>query len=267
MNINKNLWSSLSMAAILLTAFLAVLSIKTIKEIGYVGHGTDATSMISVDGSGDAVSAPDIATFSFTVNENAKTVADAQTKATTKTNAALKAVRDAGIADKDIQTQSYNINPHYEYQSAVCPAYSSSSAVSYCPGGKSILTGYDVSQTIQIKVRDLSKAGAIFSTIGALEVENVNGLTFAVDKPEAVQAEARAKAIAAAQAKAESLAKQLGVKLVRIISFSENNSVPRALMYSMDSKVMSSAGAVAVPEVPAGEQKITSNVSISYEIR
>ncbi|MBU6430652.1 MAG: SIMPL domain-containing protein, partial [Cyanobacteria bacterium REEB65] len=190
-----------------LVVFTVIAAIFGLKALGTVGTDRNNISTISVDGTGWAFSTPDVATFSFTVTETAKTVADAQKAATDRINAALKAVRDQGVDDKDISTQSYNINPHYEYQNTICPASSAAgSAISYCPPGKSILTGYDVSETIQVKVRDLSKAGTIFSSIGSLGVQNVNGLDFSVDDPTAVQAEARRKAIDDAKNKAEVLA-------------------------------------------------------------
>ncbi|MFA6432763.1 MAG: SIMPL domain-containing protein [Candidatus Paceibacterota bacterium] len=266
MNIPKNLWSTAVAATALLVVFLAAISIKTFKEIGYVGANPNMGNSISVTGSGDAVAVPDVATFSFTISETAKTVADAQTAATTKINATLKAVRDAGVADKDIQTQSYNINPHYEYQNSICPAASYGMTV-YCPSGKSIITGYDVSQSIQVKVRDLAKAGAIFTSIGSLAVENVNGLNFSVDDPDAVQAEARSKAITDAQNKAKILAKELGVRLVRITSFSENNGYYDRKTYGMGGSPMMAEVSAPAPQIPIGETKITNTVTISYEIK
>ena len=174
----------------------------------------------------------------------------------------MKTVRDQGVADRDISTQSYNISPHYEYQSATCPAGS------YCPRGKSVLTGYDVSQSIQVKVRDLSKAGIILASIGSLGVRNVNGLDFSVDEPTKVQAEARDKAITDAKSKADVLARQLGVRIVRVVSFSENTGGYPRPMYSMMSKAVGAEDSAPVaPEIPTGEQKVTSNVSITYEIR
>ncbi|MCL5782224.1 MAG: SIMPL domain-containing protein [Patescibacteria group bacterium] len=279
MNIQDKVWKVGKWVGVILAIFLAVLSVKELKSIGYVGDENRVTSTISVDGTGDAVAMPDVATFSFSVQETAKTVADAQKAATDKINNALKVVRDAGIADKDINTLSYNINPHYEYQNAVCSyeltpvssgvAVSSlqvASPVRYCPPGKSVLTGYEVSQTIQVKVRDLSKAGSIFTSIGSLGVQNVDSLTFSVDQPETVKAEARAKAITDARSKAQILAKQLGVSLKRITSYYESSG-PYPI-YGMGVKAMAATDSVAAPspEIPAGEQKVTSNVSITYEI-
>lgn len=261
MNIPNKFWSTVIGAIGLLTIFIAIISIKEIKSVFYVGKNINMSNTITVSGTGDAIAVPDIASFSFSVTETAKTVSEAQDKATKKINATLKAVRDGGVEDKDIQTQSYYINPRYEYQNQACTSYS-------CPPSKSILVGYDVSQSIMVKVRDLTKAGALFTAIGALDVQNINGLTFAVDEPETIKAEARAEAITNAQAKAKLLAKQLGVSLVRIVSFSENdNNYPRPI-YGMGGADMVSAKVASVaPEIPVGEQKITSNVSITYEIK
>lgn len=257
-------------AIALLVLFLAALSIRTLKEIGYVGANPNSTNQITVDGTGDALATPDIATFSFSVTETAKTVVDAQTAATTKINATLKAVRDGGVADKDISTESYTINPHYDYQSSpACVITNYGTSASYCPpSSKSVLTGYDVSETIQVKVRDLTKAGALFAAIGALNVDNLNGLNFSVDNPDAIQAEARSKAIADAQSKAQELAKELGVSLGAITNFSDNSGgrVYYAAAMSVDAGSSGKATAPA-PEIPAGEQKVTDNVSITYEIK
>jgi uncharacterized protein YggE len=243
-----------NIVGILLAVFLIAISVKAFKSISYVGRDVPTQNIITVNGKGEAVSIPDVATFSFSVTETAKTVDVAQIAATTKTNSAIKAMKDGGVEDKDIKTTSYNINPHYEYNQ---------------PNGKSILTGYDVSQTIQIKVRDLKKAGALFATIGSLGVQNVNGLSFSIDDIDTVKAKARDLAIKNAQEKAKTLARQLGVTIVRITSFydsSDNQPYPYAVMDGVYNMKAESSMRVA-PELPAGEQKVTSTVSITYEIR
>ena len=261
MNTPLRFWNTLITFMCVLIALAAVVLIKEIKAIGYVGVSIDKTNSITVDGTGDAAAIPDVATFSFTVTETAKTVADAQSAATAKINDALKTVRASGVADKDISTDSYSINPHYEYSGGICSA-------NYCPPSKQTLTGYDVSETISVKVRDLSKAGDIFSSIGSAGIQSVNGLNFSIDDPSSVQAQARGKAIANAQAKAKQLASQLGVSLVRVVSFDESSggNNPRPIMYALDAKASTGAAAPA-PEIPAGEQKVTDNVTITYEIK
>ena len=256
----KNPLMVLKIVGVMLAIYLVALSVKEFKSIAYVGTNPQQSHTIDVAGSGDAVAIPDIATISFTVTETAKTVADAQDKAATKVNATIAGLKNAGIADKDIKTTSYNINPHYEYQNSVC------SANGVCPPSKSIVTGYDVSQSTDVKVRDLKKVGDLFTLIGTNGVQNVNGPSFSVDNPDMVQATARANAIDNAKAKADVLAKALGVHIVRVVSFSESgNNVPYPIRYDMASGV-SSAKAIAVPEISTGEQKITSSVTITYEI-
>jgi hypothetical protein len=263
MNYQEKVWKVGAWVGVLLVVFLAILSIKELRSISYVGNDSPIMTSISVNGKGEAISIPDIATFSFSVTENAKTVQEAQTKATEKTNNALKSIKAAGVDEKDLKTLSYSINPHYEYNQIVCVAYP-------CPQGKSVLTGYDVSQTVQVKIRDLSKAGELFDSIGSAGIQNVDSLSFAIDDLESVKAKARTEAITDAKAKAEILAKQLGVKLVRITSFYDS-SYEQPYYYGregMGGDVMSAKAVLAPsPEIPTGEQKVTANITITYEIK
>jgi uncharacterized protein len=259
--IPKNFWSSLVTVFILLVVFLAAASIKELKSISYVGKDTAQVNTITVNGKGESVSKPDIATFSFTVTENAKTVVEAQNAATAKIDAALKSIRVGGVADKDIKTTSYNINPHYDYQDGVCVQGG------ICRTGKSVLTGYDVSETISIKIRNLDKAGVLFASIGSAGVQNVDSLSFSIDDVETVKAAARAIAIDDAKTKAQELAKELGVSIVRIVNFSDQSNSPFPMYADSMSMKAVAAPMAAAPQIPAGEQKVTSNVSITYEIK
>ncbi|MDB5259198.1 MAG: hypothetical protein JWO73_406 [Candidatus Taylorbacteria bacterium] len=260
-NIKTNVWKTGLVVLGALAAFVILLSIAEIKSIFNIGSEAPATSTVTVSGKGEQFSVPDIATFSFTVSEFDKTVAAAQKKATDKQNAATKALLDSGIDKNDIQTQGYSINPHTEYQEGLCVQNS------VCRPGKSVITGYDVSQTTEVKVHDFDKAGKTLDLVGGLGVSNVNGLTFSIDKVDAVKEKARSAAIDDAKQKAEKLADELGVRLVKIVKFQEDTS-PYQPMY-MDSMVMKSSVApqAASPEISAGQQKITSNVTITYEIR
>jgi len=264
MNYQERVWKVGAWVGTLLAIFLAVLVVKQFISIKYIGKENPVFNSISVNGKGEAVSIPDIATFSFSVSENAKTVKEAQAKATEKINSALTAIRAGGVAEKDIKTLSYSIAPHYEYTQNVCTQFG-------CTGGKSVLDGYDVNQTIQVKVRDISKAGELFDTLGTAGIKTVDGLTFSIDDIDSVKAEARAEAIAQAKEKAEKIAKDLGVKLVKITSFYDSSDeqyypYAREAALGMGGDMMSVKASVA-PEIPKGEQKVTATVSITYEIR
>ncbi len=265
MNIEQTkikLWKAGLFAVSMLSLLFIALFANQIKMLVGIGETHTATNTFTVNGTGKVTVIPDVATFSFSVTQTASTVAAAQAAATTQINNALSALTSAGVASSDVKTLSYNINPHYESQGGGC-----SGPNGICTPSKSVLTGYDVSQTIQVKVRDLSKAGALFTTIGSLGVQNVDSLQFSLDNPETVQSEARAMAIADAQTQANMLAKELGVKLVAVVNFTDNSGspTPYPIMYAMASNA-SGADSVA-PNIPAGQQQVTENVSVTYEIR
>jgi len=253
-------------AILMLGIFLFALILSTFKSMQYIGSGVAATNTISVTGTGDMFAVPDTAEFTVTIDEKGKDVPTAQTAATTKGNAVIAYLKGQGIDQKDIQTTNYSVNPTYEYQNASCAGASGGAPV-YCPPGRQILTGYEVSQSLTVKVRDTQKAGAILSGVGGLGASNVSGLNFTVADQDLVEAQARDKAIADAKAKAETLAKSLGVKIVRVVGFSENQNYPvYAKSYALDSAAGSAAVAPS-PEIPTGQNKITSNVSVTYEIK
>jgi uncharacterized protein YggE len=264
--IHATYWPRMAAAAALgvLALFLLVATTNELKSSRYIGAGITATNSINVSGEGIVYAVPDVATFTVTVQETAKDVATAQTSATKKANDIIDYLKQQGIDAADIQTTDYNISPHYEYGNAVCPVGST-----YCPPGKQTLTGYDVSQTLSVKVRDTSKAGAILSGVGSLGASNVSGLTFTVADQSMLEDQARGKAIADAQTKAETLAKQLGVTLVRVVSFNESRG-PIYYAKAMDSSVaygMGGAAAAPAPQIPTGQNKIVSDVNITYEIQ
>ncbi len=242
--------------------FLAVLTLGQLQGLRYIGAGISPANTISVSGYGEAFGAADIATFSFSVVSEKSTVAAAQTDATNKINAITKYLKDAGIEEKDIQTTDYSVNPQYDYVAQACTG-------GYCPGGRQVLRGYQVRQSTTIKVRDLTKAGELLTGVGGKGATEVSGLNFTFDDPNKLQIDARGKAIADAKTKADQLAKQLGVKLVRVVSFNENGGgYPGPMYYAKDSAVgMGGAEPARAPEISVGQNKVSSNVSITYEIR
>ena len=225
----------------------------------YIGAGVQPTNVISVSGYGEAFGAADIATFSFSVVSEKSTVAAAQTDATNKINAITKYIKDAGVAEKDIQTTDYSVYPQYEYNQIVCVSYP-------CPSGRQVLKGYQVRQTTTIKVRDLAKAGELLTGVGGKGATEMSGLNFTFDDPNKLQNDARGKAISDAKTKADQLAKQLGVSLVRVVSFNENGGGYPGPMYTK-AVGMGGDAVQSAPEISVGQNKVSSSVSITYEIR
>ncbi len=242
-----------------LAIFLLVSTLVALKSYRYVGSGVAATNTISVNGEGEVFAVPDTATFSVTVQEEAKDVKSAQSVATKKGNDIIAYLKKQGIDEKDIQTTDYNVYPQYDYTNSVCTG-------GYCPGKQS-LRGYRVSETLTVKVRDTSKAGDLLSGVGSRGASQVSGLSFTIDDQKGLEASARGKAIDDAHTKAEALAKQLGVSLVRVVGFQESGGggpVYYAKAMSADSVGL---GGAPAPEIATGQNKITSNVSVTYEIQ
>lgn len=212
---------------------------------------------ITVSGTGDVVVKPDIATVSFSVTAENLDVSKAQTESATKINKIIDFLKTKGVEDKDIKTTNYNIYPRYNYVGAT----------SYYPyTGKQVLAAYVVSQTVEVKIRKIADAGAILSGVGEFGVTDVSGLSFTVDNQDTVKDQARALAITDAKTQAKVLADGLGVKLVKITSFSENGNYPIAYGGGYAGISLAKEASV-VPQVPTGENKITSTVSITYEIK
>ena len=248
----------------MLAIFLLVLTLSGLKEYHYIGSGTTATNTISVTGEGEVFAVPDLASFSVTIQEEAKEVKDAQKVATQKTNDIIAYLKSAGIADKDIKTTDYSVYPKYNWQQEYCAPGRP------CTPGKQIMEGFTVSQTISVKVRDTDKAGDILSEVGKKGANTVSGLDFTIDDEDKLKSEARAKAITDAETKGKELADQLGVDLVRIVGFSENGGGYYPQAYAkreVMTMAMDAAGSAPAPELPKGENKIQSNVNVTYEIR
>lgn len=243
---------------VLLAVFLLVKSWDT--AFGYAPNKPINT--ITVEGTGKAVAVPDIARISFTVVESAADVAAAQKAATDRTNAALAALKDAGIEEKDIKTAYYSVSPKYEYDSPCPPGAMCAAIVRSSPR----IVGYDVSQSIDVKVRKTDQAGEILGLLGNLGVQNISGPNFTVDDEDAVRAEARGEAIKEAQAKAKVLAKQLGVRLGPVMSFSENGGPYPMYGYGKGGVAMDAA-VESAPTLPTGENETNVTVMITYEIR
>jgi uncharacterized protein len=234
----------------------------TVKQAKYVYSGP---TTISVTGKGEVFAKPDIATFTFTVEAKDADASAAQSKAAETMNAVLAYLKEAGIDEKDVKTEYYNLTPEYEYPQVMCTQWS-------CPPqGQPKLVGYQVNQTIAVKVRDMNKAGEIISKVGEKGAMNVSGLSFTIDDEDVLKTEAREKAIADAKDQAEVLAKNLGVHIVRMNGYWEESDGGYPVAYGMGGDMkfdaMSARAESVVPELPSGENTITVRVNLSYEIK
>ena len=245
--------------------YLLTLAANTLAEYQYIGRDIDSQTTIAVAGDGEAYAAPDIATVSFSITNESKQSTEARKVVDEKMKKIHDFLTASGVLEKDIKTTGYNLSPKYEWQEQriVCIAYPCDQ-----PPGKQVLTGYEVTQSVEVKVRKLDDAGKILGGLSDNGATNLSGLNFMVENEDAVQREAREEAIAKAKTKAGELAKDLGVSLVRIVSFNEGGNYP--IYYGRASakmELMSADSGMPPADIPVGENKYTSNVTIVYEIR
>lgn len=255
-SINRTLGTLVLAAAVVALGAYAYL---TFAQAKYAGYGP---TTIAVSGEAEVMARPDVGTFSFTVEAEADDAAAAQTASAERMNAVLAYLTEQGIEERDIKTQNYSLQPKYRYEERVCPMGS------YCPPGERIADGFMVMQTVSVKVRDLDAAGNIIAGVGQTGATNISSLGFTIDDPSILEAEARVLAIADAEAKAEVLAEALGVTLVRMIGFYEQEKTHYPV-YGMGGDMMErSAMEMAVaPDMPVGEDATHSLVTITYEIK
>lgn len=255
-NIIKNI-----LGVALILTLLGVMGAVT-QYIGVYEKSVDPASFrsFSVLGDGKAVGIPDIAQFSFTVITNGgKNIGSLQQDNTNKMNAAIAFLKSKGIDTKDIKTQSYDVQPRYQY-------YNCSKDTGVCPPAE--IVGYSITQTALVKIRDFAKIGDTLSGVVDKGANSVSGLSFTIDDPTAVQNDARAEAIGKAHAKAESLARAGGFALGRLISIEEGNMYQPPI-YAMESAKYGMGGGVAssAPSIEPGSQEVNVSVVLKYEIR
>jgi uncharacterized protein YggE len=217
---------------------------------------------INVTGTGEVTAKPDVAQFSFSVRGEGADSSAAQTASAEKINAITAYLKANGIEEKDVKTEGYTLNPKFKYEQKPCLFGS------YCPSGEQIADGFEVYQSITVKVRAIDTAGTLLAGVGEKGATDISGLNFTVDNDDAVKTEARKLAIKDAQAQAEVLAESLGVKIVKMVSYNEDS--PISPMYEggmMDMAMSAKVESAPTPEVPVGESKTVSNVTITYEIK
>lgn len=204
-------------------------------------------TLLSISAQAQASRAPDIATMSTGVVTQAAD-ANAAMRANAQQMAKLmQAIKAAGIAERDVQTSGVNLSPQYRYAENQPPA----------------ITGYQASNTVNLKVRDIGKLGQVLDALVASGANQINGPTFEIDNADAVQDEARAAALKKAQARAEVYANSLGMRVRRIVSISEGGGFqapPRPMM------AMRAMAESADTSISPGESTLTANLDVVFEL-
>ncbi len=225
---------------------IAALSVRTGPVSGAPATDTPATHTITVSATGKVTVVPDVARLSLGVTISKPTVKaarEAGAKAMTDVIAALKAL---GIADADIRTTNLSLYPQYANSSPVK------------------IVGYQISEQVQVTVRDLDKAGDAVDAATAKGATDVNGISFEIADPVKAQNDARAAAVEAARTSAQAMAAAGRVSLGGILSITDGTPVS-PIYYNLGGVKSDASAGVATPVQP-GTQDLSAMVTVVFEI-
>jgi uncharacterized protein YggE len=238
-----------------LKLFRSVASIITVSAVAGVvalaipanGADTTSTRYITVTGLGTISAVPDAVRFNATVSLLASTNAAALSSASKSAVAVRAALKDNGIALKDIRSANISVYPEYTWTQEA--------------GTK--ITGYRASQSFDVLVRKASDAAKIIEAVVTAGGDNVQlgGVIPTTLNPAIATEEARAAAVANAKSKASSYAKLLGTSIGKVL-FLEEQSSP---IYSSPFP-MAKAEADSAVQIDLGEQDVTVTITVRWTL-
>lgn len=236
-----------ALALILVLAIFVFIIAGAIYEFKSLPENT--AREISVSGEGKVYAKPDIALVSLGVKTEAVKSQDAVNDNNKIMAQVIKAVKDAGVEEKDIQTTTYNLSPNYDWTEK----------------GR-IFRGYSLDQAISVKIRNFDKINNILDGATTAGANTVGDLQFTIDDEEKVLSEARTQAIAKAKIKAENIAKESGLKLVKLLSVYDSNYYPMSSSYAKGAGIMANEASYT-PDIQTGQIETNITVTLTYRVR
>ncbi len=237
------------LAAVILGGLLYVAGQYVGSQPQRIQQEIEANREIQVQGTGKVEVRPDIAMVQLGVRSTNKSSAEAALQEiSSKLNSVMQALKSLEIAEEDIKTSNFNINPIYDYQD-----------------GRSIPRGFEASETLEVKIRNLDNIGQVLSAVTQEGVNQAGGLTFVSEDEEELVAQAEEAAIVDAKTKAEKLAQALGARLGRVKNFSSSSVPGGPIPLYAERAIGGDQG--SIPPVPAGSKETTATVTITYELQ
>lgn len=244
--------------------FLAIIGIFLMGELSYQFKSLpqNIPHEVFVTGEGRAYGKPDVAIVNFGVHTQDLKSQDAVSQNNKIMDTAIKAIKESGVKDEDIQTTLYNLVPQYDY------ANNQPAPLNYPPyPGKRTFRGYSLDQQIRVKIRNFDKINEILDKATAAGVNTVGELQFTVDDMEKIKSEARSKAIKQAGEKAKSLLGQAGLRSFELVNVSEGYGPGPIPYQAFDKGIMAVPIGVTPPSIQPGQLEVNSTVTLTYRIR
>jgi uncharacterized protein YggE len=211
---------------------------------------TAGVPTVSVSGHGEVNIPPDTASVTVGVDIIAPTLAEAQEQATAQATAVIEAVKAAGVADEDVQTEYYSVNLLRDFSENADPT---------------LITGYEIINQLRVTVRDTDNLGAILEAAVSAGANSIYGVNFFVDDQTDAQREARVEAVENARLKAEELAAAAGLTLGPVVAIAEGAPPVLGPVFGRGGAEMAMADA-AVPIEP-GSTTVAVDVTMTFELR
>jgi len=236
---------------IVAAAWLAAAALPTAAQAQQTPNITQtiAGTRLDINATGEVTRVPDLAIITAGVVTRSSSASGAIQQAATRMARVRDALRQAGIADRDIQTSNISLNPEYSYVNNQPPK----------------LNGYSASNQLSVRFRDIANTGKILDALVAEGANQINGPNLTIDHPEAALDEARAKAVVQGRARAELYARSLGMRIVRVVLVSESASgypVPPPMPVMMAERAQA-----ADTKIDPGEQKLQVNLAMTFELQ
>lgn len=192
---------------LLLAPLLLLAAVPALAQLSQPTVAVNGT-LLNISASAEATRIPDVARISAGVVTQATDSNSALRANAQQMDKVMAAIKKSGIAERDVQTSGVNLNPQYKYEDNKAPQ----------------IVGYQASNTVNIKVRDISKLGQVLDGLADQGANQINGPMFSIDQPEPVYDQARMDALKKAQERAQTYAKSLNLRVVRIVSIDETNN-------------------------------------------
>ena len=246
--------AAVSLGLVVVLAFVfATTRYAAAQDSTTVTTSSPSPTTLTVTGQGTVVVEPDTASVSFGVTTEDETLTTAQTEATATMTAILTAVTDAGVAERDVQTVDFSVSILYDYDD---------------DGTVTRILGYQVSNSVNVTVRQLDALGGILDAVVAAGANNVYGVSFFVNDTTAAASQARIAAVEDAMAKAKDIATAAGLTVSRVVSIDEQSTAPPTPVDyypAAEADDRATGSAMPVP-VQAGSTDIMATVYMVFEL-
>ncbi len=232
------------MTAVALAATVPLAAAAQVAPTATVAEGT----LLDVVAEGRVSRVPDIAIIRAGVVSQGATAAEALSANARQMASLLAALKAAGIADRDIQTATISLNPQYRYAENQPP----------------VITGYQASNTVSVKFRDIARSGAILDALVKQGANQIDGPNLTIDAIDSAMDEARVDAVKRARTRADLYARALGMRVDRIVMVSEGGDIG---MPGPIPQMMVRAEAKDATQVVPGEQQVSTSVRIRFLLK